>query len=402
MKFGVYLAAAGAVTNYGTIRGLGSATGNAAVKLAAGGHVLNGGPGSEGADVTSVKFGVDVAAAAGTVTNYGTISNTSAANGSAAIYLQNGGAVLNGGAGDDSAALRGGRGVSVRGASAAVTNYGKIAGFSLNGVILYGGGSVVNKLGATITGIGGVAIYGVAGSVRNDGTINGSIGYGVSLYSGAVTNGSPTMQGVTIEGGVVVAGGPATVCNAGTIEQGGDNTYGVRLLAGGTMTNGALNNSSALIDSNSGLYLYGGAAINFGNDLRAGLDHGRGADLGVGAALSPGDEGRRPRRRAHRQLYRCLCPRRAGATVTNFGTIEGTGVDAVALRCGHRCAQRRGRLRPSSARSSAAAAFWIWPRARGRSPACSRLAARRCRAAWPPPPSVTLRRWKSARARAFS
>ncbi len=57
--------------NLGTITGAGSK--QAAVRLMAGGKVTNGSAAATGALISGVRYGVYIADAAGTVTNFGTI-----------------------------------------------------------------------------------------------------------------------------------------------------------------------------------------------------------------------------------------------------------------------------------------------------------------------------------------
>jgi hypothetical protein len=107
-----------------------------------------------------------------------------------------------------------------------VANTGTIAGTSHYGVFLVTGGLVTNAASASITGsYTGVLILGDAGTVDNDGSIAGTARYGIELRSGgSVTNAASA----SITGGV----------------------DGVRLTAGGTLTN------AGMITGTSGAAVY--------------------------------------------------------------------------------------------------------------------------------------------------
>jgi len=276
---GVLADTSSAVANFATISGLLGA----GVSLAAGGSVTNGSASSTTALIEGVYGGVQASGAAGTVANFATIyAQPSDVHTHYAIYLEAGGAVTNGSS-SDRAALIGGGGVYAAGAPAAIANYGTIQSPNYTGVVLEAGGTVTNgsvaDKAALIEGVGGVDAYNAAATVINFGKITGSNSYGVYLsVGGTVTNGSSadTKARIAGFGGVGAGGAPATIANFGTIQ--GFTNIGVYPAAGGSVTNGSAGDSAALIEGYGGVYC-GGAA--------------------------------------------------APTTVTNFGTITGTGDPAV-------------------------------------------------------------------------
>jgi hypothetical protein len=103
-----------------------------------------------------------------------------------------------------------------------LTNRGTIVSAApySDGIHLTSGGSVANGVSVSRPGLiagqgNGVDISGGSGTVTNFGTIDSGVGYPFS--------------------GIVISGGSGTVCNFGTIESG---EYGIKLTAGGTVTNG--------------------------------------------------------------------------------------------------------------------------------------------------------------------
>jgi predicted ribosome-associated RNA-binding protein Tma20 len=327
---GVYLAAGGGVTNQsgGTISGYrgivgdnavtvvnaGSIAGNEGeqagrregVGLHAGGSVTN-----QSGGAISGEFGIAGYSAA-TVVNAGSIAGTEdgvylSAGGSATN--QNGGTITGGtGGGDAGVDLFGGDSVTNQsggtisgfdgisgagilmgddipeaGTAATVVNAGTIAGSDAlggrgfyenaagRGIYLLSGGSVTNQSGGAISGFVGIYGYYAAVTVVNAGRIVGTIpvitsndiaglgnNAGVRLFAGgSITN----QSGGTIYGfyeGIYGKNAAVTVVNAGSISAAhklGDLKYGIFLNAGGSVTN----QSGGAITGHDGIYGKGGA-----------------------------------------------------------------------------------------------------------------------------------------------
>lgn len=160
------------------------------------------------------------------------------------IQLESGGAVINGSPGNTGASsLSGytstfhGAGVFIRGGRGSVANFGTLEGGW--GVLLYGGGTVVNGAPGTTRALiegsdptygSGIEILGGVGSVANFGTVAGprfngagvdiETPAGVSLTGGALTNGAASARGASITGatrGVLILGAAGQITNFGTI-----------------------------------------------------------------------------------------------------------------------------------------------------------------------------------------
>ncbi|MEO7026756.1 MAG: hypothetical protein ABI056_04295, partial [Caulobacteraceae bacterium] len=156
-------------------------------------------------------------------------------------------------------------------------------------------------------------------------------GGGVFLGAGgSVVNGSAGDHAALIQEGVVI-GAAGALTNAGTILA-ADFVYGAEMFSG-TLTNGSLNNSGALIQGNGGVYLLDRTqGSNFGTisgtgDAGSGVRLDSGASITNGAAghtsaLIEGDVGASVYFNPYYEVV---------ATVTNFGTIIGTGGTAVEL-----------------------------------------------------------------------
>lgn len=237
------------------------------------------------------------ATSAYTVVNDGRIVAASQATG---VYLGDGGAVTNGSASGTSALVSGYRGVEIQNAAGTVANFGTIVGTARSAVFLAYGGMVTNGSASDITsairGSNGVVIdYSLAerlGTVVNFGAISGAAtasgqagvylgpGYGNGGF-GAVANGSSADQTASIAGysGVVVEGNASIVNFGSIIGLGGRGGSGVYVRSSGEVVNGALGQTRALIRGFTGVTL--------------------------------GD---------------------AFATLTNFGTISGSGGTAVNLQ----------------------------------------------------------------------
>jgi hypothetical protein len=291
---GVYVknAAAGTVTNAGTITGAASD----GVALAAGGTIGN----AAGGVISGNAHGVFVLGAAGTVTNSGTISGATYDG----IILGAGGSITN----NIGASIAGGTGIYVKyRAAGTVTNAGRITGTASDGLVLAAGGSINNVAGGVISGAAdGVFVLGGPGTIANNGMISGgsTSGYGLVLASGGgITNagsisgrdglglragGSVTnavagsISGVGASGtGVFIAGVPGTLSNAGRIT---GNRFGLLFVAGGSITNAA---SASISGSVAGIFLNGGNGILTNNgSISATAPDGAGLDIEGGGSIS--------------------------------------------------------------------------------------------------------------------
>ncbi|MGC2412078.1 MAG: hypothetical protein WA459_05200, partial [Stellaceae bacterium] len=272
---GIILGAGGLVTNFGTI--LGTAAGNSFGVASDGGGGVNGASGATAGLILGAYAGVSLGGtAAGTVVNFGTIA--SVYPGRLGVFLRTGGTVA---------------------------NYGTIAGGpGGDGIYTQAGASVSNKQGAVITG---VVITRGAGTVDNLGSIAG-----VGLTEGGkIVNGQSGSTVGLITGSnnaIEISGSAGTVVNFGTLAGAGNNSGVVRLVAGGTVTN------YGTIVGGPGIGVWmdvGGTVINGRKGSSGGVIAGaRGMVLGFSGGVS---------------------------TVTNFGTIVGTGTgysDGVDLDAG--------------------------------------------------------------------
>ncbi len=342
---GVYMAAAGSVVNYGTISNGGPQyTAEGAVTFGDGGTVRNG-----GADYTTALLigsaGVLVSAGNGTVLNYGTIIATNSF--CIGVEFYGGGAITNGTVNDDTALIRGSRGV-ITGEGCTVKNFGSILATDSDGagVGIDNGGLLINgtaiDTGALVRGAYGVHFYNAAATVLNFGTIEGTAQYGffgppggdgVHLgEGGSATNGSAGDRTALIEGynnGVAAAGAYATVSNFGTIS--GVTGAGVAVGSGGSITNGGSADRTALIEGVTyGVVASGAfsAVANFGTILAGGYELGDyGVNISGAGSLKNGSATNST------ALIEGYGGVRSGAIAENFGTIlalgdtAGAGVD---------------------------------------------------------------------------
>ncbi len=245
--------------------------------------------------LSSKYTGLDIAATASvggngvsasflaTISNFGDVS--SGPPHSDGVYLSAGDVVTNGSAADTTALIQGyGIGVHVKGSQpSTITNFGAIKGYT--GVRLDGGGG------------------------------------------GSVTNGSASDTTALIEGGNigVSAGGNARIANFGTILATGDGVDGAR----GSITNGSTSDTTALISGGTGINLSGSVTLTNFATIQGSIDTGAGnygvAMSGGGAQISNGSA----------VDTTALIAGRFGVkgdgTLTNFGTIQGTGGVAVQL-----------------------------------------------------------------------
>ena len=187
------------VTNRGTIEDTGS--NGVGVSLAGGGTVVNGSAHVTGALISASGAGV-VMGAAGVLDNYSKIV---------------GGTV----------------GVDVSGGAASVANFGTITGAGEAGVILAGGGTLMNgssaDTAALVSGNVGISVAGAA-TVTNYGQIVGTSGT-AGLFMGTpntfvtatLVNGSATDHGASINGGLFTSYSALSIINFGLI--GGSIAY---------------------------------------------------------------------------------------------------------------------------------------------------------------------------------
>jgi hypothetical protein len=190
----------GAITNFGTIRGIFTGT-----ALQDGGSLVNQSAGGVPGYIYGGNVGAEAAYGPATITNFGTIAGPGQFG--VLFFLGAGGSVTNGDVGATNALITGGQtGVDFQrtnGSAAGVgtvTNAGTILGGTY-GVELDGGGSVTNGASGVIAGTGslGEGIFGLGNPgqnpvvVVNAGTITGQ-GVGISLSSGTVAN-SGTITG---------------------------------------------------------------------------------------------------------------------------------------------------------------------------------------------------------------
>jgi Ca2+-binding RTX toxin-like protein len=329
---GVFVTVAtGAVTNYGTISGpIGSG-----IDLQSGGTIINGSSASATALIGGGD-GVFVTGATGAVTNFGTIK---AATGEGVFLVAGGivrnfgtiesagtayygvvdkkGAVINGSSASTKALIEGVGGVFLNGTATtgAVANFGTIKATTGRGVMLDGGGTVSN-FGTIESARLGVGIRSAVGTISNFGTIistNTTTGGAVwSAKGGVVTNGASGSSAalITAERFAVYIGGNSgthyvgavgTVTNFGTIETSGSYSA-VLLVAGGTVRN------FGVIDGYRGIHIESAAGILTNNGVVRSLATGGTASRGV-------------------ELD-------AGGTVGNLGTINSSAGDGVFLAAG--------------------------------------------------------------------
>ena len=302
------------VANFGTIEGTG--TSSDGVWLQSGGSVTNGASGTASPLVSGVVNGVQIDAATGSVSNFGTITGTG--TGGSGIYLRAGGNVANGASGSASAVISG----------------------VLDGVAIGHEAGIVSNFGAITGGLYGIEISAATGTVTNFGSITGTGTTGVGIFltaGGSVANGASGPSSASISGvlnGIEIAGATGIVTNFGAIEGTGISGAGIFLTAGGSVANGASGSTSALISgvlNGVAVNTSAGTVTNFGTVagtgtagagifLTAGGSVANGASGSVGAKISGGHNG--------------VEISGAAGTITNFGTVTGSGVAGIYLASG--------------------------------------------------------------------
>ncbi len=347
---GVYaMSGAATVRNFGTIQSSG-AQADVGVFLAKGGRVVNGSTDDTAATLYGYRQGV-VLGADGTVSNFGTVRAGAVGALRVGVMSYYGAVITNGSESDRSALISAHDGVLAFG-QITVRNFGTIEGDEL-GLHLGEGGELFNgsATDATATIRGGVLVE-AREKVRNFGSITGNR-YGVYLEDfGDLTNGSAADTAATISGATAIGELDGTVRNFGTVL--GTDVYsghtsrspqaGVNLVLGGLVTNGSTSSTAALIEGQTGVYVASGAGTvrNFGtirstaDDPLAGvslLGGGTVANFGavlggnVGASLASGSlaNGSTTNTAATIRGETGVGFGGAQGSVTNFGTISGTG-----------------------------------------------------------------------------
>jgi hypothetical protein len=360
-EFGVYLTAAGTVENAGTIVGKGGPS----VKI------KDSGTNRLILDPGAVFNGVVAAAAGGSDTielsdKYGGVGKLSGLEsqyqGFQTVDVDAGSKWTVGGTLDGAAnvaanatltvtkgsAITGARtAIYGTGSGATVVNFGSVDGASQTGVWLQARGTVTNAAGGTIaSGLNGVYVDGGAGTVTNAGSISG-IDTGVWLSAGGTV---ANQVGGMISGGVYLNAG-GTVENAGTIAQTGfpsvafyDNGTNRLIVDPGAVFHGSVaaraagSNTLELSDKYGGvgklsglgsqyqgfqtLYVDAGANWTVGGTLDGVANVAANATLTVakGSAITG----------AKTAIYGAG----SGATVVNFGSVNGAGSTVVWLQAG--------------------------------------------------------------------
>ena len=248
----------GTVVNFGTIASMPTGTAGAGIELDFGGLVVNGPSGATGALITSSRTAVFFKTFSGTLNNFGQITDTGAA---AAVYVGAGGTITNGTPGTSNGIIAGAAtGVSIRNASANLTNSGTIAstGTSFPSAAIYmnAGGQITNGPGGLIAANQNALLaFTVGANLANDGTVvsTGSQASAVYLgHGGTVANGA-TLNNALVTGNagaVFIKNGFGLVNNLGTLVDASTAAgAGVYLSTGGAVVNGSGSNQTALIAS---------------------------------------------------------------------------------------------------------------------------------------------------------
>jgi hypothetical protein len=270
----------------------------------------------------------------GDIRNFGTVGDTGTFIG---IELTAAGTIVNGSplAGD---ALITGNSYGVKLLSdATLSNFGTITS-AFAGARIEGGGRLTNSSGGLISG--GVAegvSFDETATVVNDGSIFSASFIGVDMVGGGrVVNGASAITESTVSGsqnGVSFVTGVATLSNFGTITSTASNGSAVQAGSGITsfrVTNGAAASNAALISGVTGVVDSAGSGTitNFGTILGTGVS-GEGIKLSGGVVANGSAASTKARIQGHfLGVYLS-----AAGRITNFGTIAGGG-GAILLTAG--------------------------------------------------------------------
>jgi len=254
--------AAGAVTNFGVIHGIGLGTGNAGVNLFDGGSVTNGGPTDTGAliDGYSGVFG-GPAAGGTTIANFATIAGTGLA-GQSGVYLQAGGSVTNGSSKDAKAVIEGYGGVYATG-SATLTNFGTIEGDGGTAVQFKSpGDALVVEAGSTFVGsiLGGGDTLDLASGV---GTLSLLAGDDTVVSGSMATTTFQNFGTVEVGPGAVftLAGSDTVVAGQTLVDDGSLSVPGVLTVTGTLTVTGSLGGAGTVAISGGTANLDAGTSL---------------------------------------------------------------------------------------------------------------------------------------------
>ncbi len=279
---------------------------------------------------------------AATLSNLGGIHNTQTLGGGSGVEADAAATIDNGSAAVTSAYIRGYDGIHAHDPATTITNYGSIVGHAGDGVgiRLDGGGVVTNGHGFAGTIYGGNTgiLAQAAATIDNFGLVRGVTldGIEVTAGAGAVRNGSIRDIQATVMGalyGVYIASATASVVNYGTIQA---SRTGVELRAGGVVANGGAKggsiDTSALIRGETNGVIAGGYSTidNLGTIVGA---SGQGVFL-LGGEVTNGSAAAPAALITGFRGVEGIDYRGLGTTITNFGTIAGTGGRAVMLKGG--------------------------------------------------------------------
>jgi hypothetical protein len=323
--YGLITSGPATLTNFATIQG-GTAAG---AQLTSGGVLINGSAADTTALITGAAEGVQSYLAM-TVTNYGTIAGGTVVG----VRMQKGGVLTNGSASDPTALISSGHvGVYTDGQTT-VTNFGTIQGGSAAGVWLQTGGLLTNGSTGDTTALISSSNVGVytrgAMTVTNFGTIRGTavavdftvagdrlIAEAGSTWIGAIKGGGGALELASGTGTITGLGATGTVSVAEAMTFSGFGAYALDAGSSWTLTGtNTLGASQSLTD--------GGALDNLGALTGAAAD---GVILAAGATVTNG--AKTTTTASISGLVGVYAGATGPATVTNFGTIDGTGGVAV-------------------------------------------------------------------------